>query len=96
MNNWLVTVHIIIFWASDGPFFLCWADAGPFHCLEVGPCWPIPIKYTITYKLGIKIPGFRQLEKRYKKKKFFFVHTTKCLKAKKSFVFFLSYTKEMV
>jgi hypothetical protein len=39
-------------------------------------------------KSGIKIPGFRQLKKNLKKEKNVFVHTAKCLKAKKSYCVF--------
>ena len=50
--------------------------------------------YVVKYKSGIEIPGFRlsRIQKQ-NKKKYFFVHTAKCLKTKNSYCIFL-YTKK--
>jgi len=52
----------------------------------------------LSYESGIKIPGFHEklpkIQKKIEKTKIFFVHTTKCLKAKKSYCVFHTQKKK--
>jgi hypothetical protein len=67
--------------------FLKFCDSAAF-CFTLLCLISVCILCRKNTKFGIKIPGFRQLKKKLKKEKNVFVHTAKCLKAKKSYCVF--------
>jgi len=67
--------------------FLKFCDSAAF-CFTLLCLISVCISCRKNTKFGIKIPGFRQLKKKLKKEKNVFVHTAKCLKAKKSYCVF--------